>query len=233
MLSHRLNRKGETIPSVKEPYVYHGSGYDYSTRHPHGDRTLACAYGCDEDSVGRMDDAEFAEYNREQRRRAATVLARETNLGRDNTTAAILRQSKSQEDFNLFLTQNNKWAVGDHVSYSGIPEGSPNLSIGSCGIILATERLLDKVVYKSMEGEFCPFLVLGLHPYKWIQDHPDEKPSGWLEKFHARWSSCRYHRHLSTHENSKLFKDNVQLSDYIGQAKEALKAGLVEISGGN
>jgi len=235
--SKRINRKGETIPSITNytdlysgtPWNGGSSGGGYTG--PVNRRALACAYGCED---GDMDDeVGYEAWNaqierqrklREERERNASVLSRQTSLG-DKTTAAILRQAKTQHDLNLYLVQNNRFAIGDKVTYQAIAPDSPDLAYSSMGIIIAVERDVEKVIWPDWTDLPQPYLILSFHPWAWAQKHADWSGA----KYQARWTSVRYHRHLTANEHTKFFKDNVQLSDYIGQAKDALKAGLVEI----
>jgi hypothetical protein len=235
--SERFNRKGETIPSVSSAYNYSHGGYGGYTG-PVQRTNLACAYGCDDPTDG----GEYSSYDdwnsqierqrklreeREERQHNATVLSRETSLGSRNTTHAIFKQAQTQHDLNLFLIQNNRFAIGDKVTYAAISPDSQDLNLSSIGIVLAVEREIEKVNWPRAEDVPQPFLVLSFSPFDWAQKH--ENWGG--PKFQARWDSMRYRRHLTTNENIKFCKDNVQLSDYIRQAKDALKAGLVEIQG--
>jgi hypothetical protein len=235
--SKRINRKGETIPSITNyTDLYSGTPWNGGSRGsgytgPVNRRSLACAYGCDDGDLN--DEVGYEAWNaqierqrklREERERNATVLSRETSLG-NKTTEAILKQAQTQHDLNLYLVQNNRFAIGDKITYSAIAVDSPDLSLNSMGIILAIERDIANVVWPNSTDLPMPYLVLSLHPWVWAQKHADWNGA----KYQARWSSVKYHRHLTTNEHTKFFKDNVQLSDYIRQAKDALKAGLVEI----
>jgi len=248
-----MNKRGEVLPSVNhisdiwKQYQYNppvnNRGYSHARQHPfdRGDVTLACAYGCDDD-ISSMNDVDFSAHNAAVRRQAAaraSFLARETSLGNINIVnqesdnekrvAALLKAGKTQWDLNLFLTQNNRWAIGDKVIYEAMQQGDPNISLGAMGVIIAIEREVEKVKWEEMHDIPKPFLVLNLQPYKWQKENPGKKPSAWHSGFHARWMNMKYQRHVTQNEYNQFFKDDVQLQDYIRQAKDALKAGLVEI----
>lgn len=221
MQSVRLNRKGEQIPSLKDAWDLYRVQQHQSRDHTRISHPYA---NCDE---GGMTDEDWSEYNRQRAQRGQTTLAANTSLG---TSAAILRQvPRTQDDLNLFLTQHNRWAVGDFLTFSNYLPDNAMVTMHTVTFLLATERDIAHVHWKPYEDVPKPFLLLSLSPCSPMGLVAANKQSPW--PVNARYDHCLYKRHLSQNEYNGIIKTNVQLQDYIEQAKAALKAGKLKIEG--
>lgn len=232
MYSTRINKEGKTIPSVLDPYEQYrrtSTGYEEALRgrsHPYA--------SCDERYDGIMgcpsqeDEDWIAENNR--RRQAASVLAAITSLGKPASVPALFSKSHeirntqrvhNQEELDLFLVQFNQFAVGDFITFGNFPSMGSMVGWTTISCILTCDRLIEEVVWPDKENVPKPFLALDLTPL--LPNNPC-LPS-------ARYMNCLYTRHITADENQRYVRDNVQLQNYIKQAKESLKAGTLAIRG--
>lgn len=176
---------------------------------------------------GCEDDDEWDYRNVLRRQRAETVLSQTTSLGRP----AILEQEReikktvrsyNQDGLNQFLVQMNRFTAGDYITFSNYPVGGQMVTWSTISFIIAVDRIFEEVVWAEKEDVPKPFLLLDLSPMHINGQNIVQS---------ARFSNCLFSRHITAAEANGTTRNNVQLQNYIEQAKAALKAGTLTIRG--
>lgn len=220
MQSTRLNKKREVIPSVSEPWdVYQRSYNNYTPPVSHR-HSFGVIDGTEVD-IESMNDDDWSAWNaaRAAKREANTHLQQNTSLGSPRKIA------KTQEELNLYLVQNNRWAIGDFVTFNNYPADGQMVTLHTVTLLLSVERRIDDVLWNYWEDVPKPYLMLSLSPATRAATAVNPWPAS------ARWDNLHYKRHLTANEHTRLIKDNVQLSDYIEQARTSFKTGRLKIEG--
>jgi hypothetical protein len=224
--SERINKEGETIPSVvADQYQYNPHAFDnWRDRHGYHSDMGIMGGSCNDDEWDELE-------NKWVKKKTCSVLSDSTSLGstfRSDLNREIIQDAKkihqesrehTQDGLNRYLTQLNRFTIGDYVTFTTYPSKGPMVTWTTISFVLAIERDVNKVVWMEKENIPKPFLLLDLTPML-----PN---SGVLHS--ARFTNALYCRHLTSAEMTHFVRDNVQLQNYIQQARESLKAGTLTI----
>lgn len=218
MLSNRLDKRGKDIPSMRKPddlnsgHSYGGSNYPTNQQH----HPYASGYDFSSREWDELDEEAWRAARermdaKERASQAVTVLS--------GTSLGSPPREKDQDTLNQFLTQHSKWAVSDFITFDSYPIKGAMVSVNSISLILKVERGINDVKWHNKYSNPEPFMILSLWPC-FNENHGESR---------ARWSDLVHHRHLAQVEFTEFIKNNVQLSNYIQQAKDSLKAGTLKI----
>lgn len=229
MKSERINKEGEGIPSVLiDQYNYNPYAFEnWRERNvPFQRNDMGIMGGCAND----LDDERWLNPNR----RSHSVLTDSTTMGKpvNERLAEAVAKAKEirisigerhdQDGLNRFLVQMNRFAPGDYITFANYPSNGNMVTWTTIGYILSVDRLIEECVWPDKESAPKPFLLLDLSPML---------PQYDKSKFSGRFVNMLYSRHLTHDEATKFTRNNVQLQNYIEQAKAAAKTGLLPITG--
>lgn len=235
MLSIRLNKEGEEIAAPSYYGYEHTSFENWRERHGYPGRSndMGIMGGLPlEDDLEW--DAQKAEY---RKRQGYSALTDSTSMGKpliiqppkptdrqlkiikEATTVRNTERTHDQDGLNQFLTQMNRFTPGDFVTFGSYDSNGPMVTYSTLSYIISCDRLYEECVWADKESVPKPFLLLDLSP---MIPNSEGKMSG-------RFANMLYMRHVTGDETTKFIRGNVQLQNYIQQAKAATKTGSLTI----
>jgi hypothetical protein len=212
MKSLRLNKKGETIPSVVKPSSY--SSYD--------------------------DDARYSQYMRPawNPREAGIIDARAhgrrledlpDDLDVPARSPLVLTPERlvAQREAKLlsFMAAKGRFSVGDWVcDMYHAPDGS-TLTKYVVYNILHIERRPEHVLWKQGYPDPYPFLMVAIPPMA-----TKDSTGKFLFRGFIRFTDLNMKRHLTINEIKRLVEKDDIVPDYLKQIKAAFEAGSLDVS---
>lgn len=215
MKSLRLNKKGETIPSVVKPPSY---SYD-------DDDNVCSQYTrrAWNPQVQRIVDARASGYVRklEDLPDDLDVSARSPLVVLTPEKLAGQRQAKLLS----FMAQKGRFSVGDWVcDMYHAPDGS-TLTKYVVYNILHIERRPEHVLWKQGYADPYPFLMAAIPPMA-----TKDSTGKFLFRGFIRFTDLNGKRHLTVNEIKRLVEKDDIVPDYLKQIKAAFEAGSLDVS---
>jgi hypothetical protein len=215
MKSLRLNKKGETIPSVVKPSSY--SSYDDEV----GERYAQYMRPAWNPPVQRIVDARAYGRQLEDLPDDLDVPARSPLVVLTPERLVAQREAKLLS----FMAQKGRFSVGDWVcDMYHAPDGS-TLTKYVVYNIIHIERRPEHVVWKQGYPNPYPFLMVAIPPM------PTRDATGkFLFRGFIRFTDLNMKRHLTVNEIKRLVEKDDIVPDYLKQIKAAFEAGSLDVS---